>query len=200
MEWVKIGFINIPKRFLKIHKTFNASNLCGVPLYIIAYYNYVNVSMKNTRLSHKMWLKHNPRRQKVFQEKKRSPGELDQILNEHALHWGYVFWMLWRRKPLGLISFIMRAWDLSSTRASFCSRSAQAQHQPLRNAVHLHITSGLQSYKYCCTVAYAFCRNICVPKRLLRQQGLIVPHYCLNSFPPARSDLSSEQSGNLKGS
>lgn len=45
-----MGFINIPKRFLKKHKTTNAFNLCAVPLYMIAYYNYVNMSMRNMRL------------------------------------------------------------------------------------------------------------------------------------------------------
>lgn len=44
-----------------------------------------------------------------------------------------------------------------------------------------------------------FLRNICVPSRLLRQQGLIVPYCCFNYFPSVRSALSSEQFGNQKG-
>lgn len=70
MEWVTMGFINIPKRFLKNHKTSNAFNLCAVPLYMIAYYNYVNMSMRNMRVLQKVWLKNNPRRWKLCQEEK----------------------------------------------------------------------------------------------------------------------------------
>lgn len=133
-----------------------------------------------------------------YSRKKRPPEELAQTLNEHGLHSGYVFQMQWRRKPLDLISFRMRHWDSSSTRASFSSLSAQAQHPSLRNAVHLHIASGLQTYKYCSpfTWAYELLRYLCVPSRLLRQQCLIAPHYCFNNVPPVRSDLSSEKFGN----
>lgn len=77
MEWVTVEFTNIPKRFLKIHKTSTAFNLSAVPLYMIAYYNYVNMSVRNTSLLHKVWLKNKPRRQKLLQEKK---GPLRSLL------------------------------------------------------------------------------------------------------------------------
>lgn len=66
-----------------------------------------------------------------YSRNKRPPEEFAQTLYEHALHWGCGFQMQWRRKPLGLISFIMRRWDSSSTRASFYSLPAQADTHPL---------------------------------------------------------------------
>lgn len=121
MEWVTMGFINIPKRFLKIHKTSNAFNLCAVPLYIIAYYNYVNMSKRNMRLLLKVWLKNNPKRQKLFQERK---GPLRSLLKP----WTSRLFTegMFSKCSEGGTSFIMRPWDSSSTRASFYSSAGTA--------------------------------------------------------------------------
>lgn len=187
MEWVTMGFINIPKRFLKIHKTSSAFNLHAVPLYMIAYYSYVNMSMRNMRQSHKDW--RTMQEERNYSRKKRPPEELAQTRSEDTLHGGYVFQMQWRRKPLGLISFFMRPWDSSRARASLYSLSAQAQNPSLRNLHYLRITV-IQILLSCLGLWVS--QNICVPSRLLGQQGLIVPHYCFNNFPSVRSDLSSE--------
>lgn len=194
-----MGFINIPKRFLKIHKTSNAFNLWAVPLYTIACYNYVNMSVRSMRLSHKVWLKNYPRRQKLFQEKKAPRGACSNP------EWACSSLRVWFPNAVREEAFRSNQPHHETLRfeqyqSLFLQSVSTGWHPSLRNAVHSHITSGLQSY--CCPFAwvYEFLRNICAPSRLLRQQGLIVPRYLFNYFPSVRSDLSSEQSGNQKGS
>lgn len=113
--WVAMGYINIPKRFLKNHKTSNAFDMCSTSLHD----SLLKLCQQNQKCG---W--------RIIQEdgnnsRMKRPAE-DIAKNQHALHWEYVFQMAVQEENFR--SNQLHHWDSSSSRPSFYRLSAVAPH------------------------------------------------------------------------
>lgn len=92
MECVTMGFINIPKRFLKNHKTSNAFNLCSTSLHDSLLQLCQHVNEKHESVAESV-IEELSKKMEIIPGRKGPPEELAKVLNEHTLHRGYVFQM-----------------------------------------------------------------------------------------------------------
>lgn len=146
-----------------------------------------------------MSLKNNPRRQKLFQEKKAPWGACpnpewacsslrvcfpnagkEEPFRSNQLH--YETLTLEQYQSLFLQSVSTGTAPIPKERSAF---------------THYLVITVIQILMSFC-LGLMFLKYICVPSSLLRQQGFTVLHCCFNYFPSVRSDLSSEQIGNQK--